>query len=182
MKQIRIALRTLLSLLLLASVQFAFAGEFSTVVNGKSFHIGSKHDWNEKNFGLGFEYALDTDSKWKPILMANAFRDSHDNMSYMAGGGLHRTVFSSDELGGLYVDLGVNAFLMTRKGVNDGKPFPGALPSMTVGNRYVGVNLTYLPRMAIKEITPDEYMDKDIKGVVFVQFKFNANSFMPFNR
>jgi len=73
-----------------------------------------------------------------------------------------------------YVDVGLNVFMMTRKGVNDGKPFPGALPSMSVGNRYVGVNLTYMPKKAIEEITPTQSMDKTMQGVVFLQFKVNV--------
>ena len=60
----------------------------------------------------------------------------------MAGFGLHRNLYQTDRLNGFYVDAGINAFVMTRKDVNDNRPFPGMLPSLTVGNEVVGVNLT----------------------------------------
>lgn len=173
-----IAIITLLTAMLCVPAHTASAGEFSTVLNGKSFHLGSDKSWNEKNYGLGIEYQLDTVSKWKTIFMVNGFRDSYNNMSYMAGGGLHRTVFTSDSFDGLYVDLGVNAFVMKRDKVNDNRPFPGALPSMTIGNRYMGVNVTYMPRFAIKKITPKHAMDKNMRGVVFLQFKMNVEKFL----
>ncbi len=170
------ALRTLLTLFLLLPVSGAFAGDLSMVINGKSYHVGSRKDWNENNYGLGFEYQLDTQTRWKPVTMANAFRDSRQNMSYMAGGGLHRNLLSSRRFDGLYVDVGLNVFLMTRKFVNDGKPFPGALPSLTVGNRYMGLNVTYLPKFAIERVAPDHGMDEDMRGIAFVQFKLNLST------
>lgn len=172
------AIRTVLTLMLLPSAHTVVAGELSTVINGKSYHIGSDQDWNEENYGLGLEYQFDTESRWKSLLMANGFRDSEKNMSYMAGGGLHRNLYSSERGGGLYLDLGLNVFLMTREDVNDGRPFPGALPSMTVGNRHVGINLTYLPRMAVEEVTTARTMDKDMRGILFLQFKVNVTEAM----
>lgn len=165
-------------LTLLLPVAAAHAGEFSAVINGKSFHVGSTENWNEKNYGLGLEYQLDTQSRWKSILMVNGFRDSEDNLSYMAGAGLHRNLFTSERMGGVYVDVGLNAFVMTRKNINDGRPFPGALPSMTVGNRYIGANLTYLPRVAIREIAQKRTMDKGMRGIFFVQFKLHVAEFL----
>ena len=126
------AMQAALLLLLFTPASGVLAGEISTVVSGKSFHIGSDRDWNENNFGLGVEYQRATQSRLKYELLANAFRDSQDDISYMAGGGLHRNVFSSRRLDGLYVDIGVNAFLMTRQTFNDGRPFPGVLPSLTL--------------------------------------------------
>ena len=105
--------------------------------------------------------------------MANSFRDSNDGMSYMAGGGLHRRLFETERLAGFYVYAGLNAFLMTREDVNDNKPFPGVLPSLTVGNRNVGMNLTYLPRQAVEETTNSTVVDPTISGIVFLQVKVN---------
>ena len=51
--------------------------------------------------------------------MANGFRDSTDNMSYMAGAGLHRRIFETHKLAGFYVYAGLNAFVMTRLGFTD---------------------------------------------------------------
>lgn len=152
-----------------------FAGEFSAVLNGKSYHIGASEDWNEDNLGLGVEFQFDTESRWKRQLMANGFRDSSENMTYMVGGGIHRTVFGTDKLADFYVDLGINAFVMTREDVNDNRPFPGALPSLTIGNRYAGFNLTYLPRKAVEKLYDSEMMDRTTSGIVFLQFKVKLN-------
>ena len=34
----------------------AFAGKFSAVVNGRSYHINSSYQWNEDNYGFGVEH------------------------------------------------------------------------------------------------------------------------------
>lgn len=149
----------------------ARAGEFAAVINGKSFHLGASREWNETNTGLGLEYELESRSRWKKRLMANGFRDSNDNMSYMAGAGLHRNLLQSGRLAGLYLDAGLNAFLMTRRDVNDNKPFPGVLPSLTLGNRYGGFNLTYLPGPAVEKLLGVEIADESVSGIVFLQFK-----------
>ena len=157
-----------------ATATAADAGEFSAIINGKSYHIGASQDWNEANYGLGVEYEFASQSRWKSRLMANGFRDSSDEMSYMAGGGLHRNLYASDRLNGLYVDAGVNAFLMTRKDLDNGKPFPGVLPSLTIGNDFVGMNLTYLPKKAVEDLYDHRLLDESISGIVFLQFKVNV--------
>ena len=124
--------------------------------------------------GLKYEFA--SSSRWKWKIMANGFVDSVDNMSYMAGGGLHRNLFSSHRFNGLYVDVGLNAFMMSRKNVDNGRPFPGALPSMTVGNRHMGLNLTYLPKAAVEEMTSARTMDKNLRGILILQIKFNISN------
>ena len=149
------------------------AGELSAVINGKSFHLGASEDWNEDNYGLGLEYEFASESRWKSRLMVNGFRDSSDNMSYMAGGGMHRNLFATERLRGFYVDAGINAFLMTRKDVNDDRPFPGILPSLTVGNEYAGINLTYLPRQAVEKLYDTQMTDESMSGIVFLQVKVN---------
>ena len=165
---------SLFSLALIAPFASAIAGELSAVINGKSFHLGASKDWNEANYGLGLEYQFESESRWKSRLMANGFRDSNEQMSYMAGGGLHRELYSTDRLKGFYVDAGINAFLMTRQDVNDNRPFPGLLPSVTLGNDHVGLNLTYLPKKAVEEIYDHRMTDKSMSGIVFLQFKFSV--------
>ncbi len=162
--------------LLFVPVLPALAGEFNVVINGKSFHIGATEDWNEDNVGLGVEYHFASESRWKTLLLANGFRDSSNNMSYMIGAGLHRNLLSSDRLSGFYVDAGINAFVMTRDDVNDNRPFPGVLPSLTIGNRYVGFNLTYLPSIAVEKLYGSQWMDESISGIVFLQLKINASA------
>ena len=153
----------------------AQAGEFSAVINGKSFHLGASEDWNEENLGLGLEYEFASESRWRKRLMVNGFEDSNEEMSYMAGAGLHRNLYETERLRGFYVDAGINAFVMTRKDVNDNKPFPGLLPSITVGNDLVGLNLTYLPKKAVERLSESRMSDDSMSGVIFLQVKVNMS-------
>jgi len=178
MKILNAASFTLISLLITLPLSSAIGGELSTVFNGKSIHVNASEDWNDDNYGLGLEYQFATQSRWKKVVMVNGFRDSNEEMSYMAGAGIHRTLFSTDRLNGFYLDAGINAFLMTRKDVNDNKPFPGALPSLTVGNRYAGLNLTYLPKQAVEKLYDARMEDETISGIVFLQFKVNVGKIM----
>lgn len=166
---------TLLVTLVSVAWSAAHAGEFSAIVNGRSFHIGASQDWNENNLGLGIEYEFATETRWKKRLMANGFRDSDENMSYMIGAGLHRNLYQTERLRGFYVDAGLNAFLMTREDVNDNRPFPGVLPSLTVGNDYAGLNLTYLPRQAVEKLYDRKMSDDSVSGIVFLQLKINVS-------
>ena len=173
-------LATVTSVILFAATS-SQAGQLSAIVNGKSVHVGAREDWNENNYGVGLEYEFTSASRWRWKLMASGFVDSLDNMSYMAGGGLHRRLWATDRFHDLYVDVGLNAFLMTREDVNDNRPFPGALPSLSVGNRYVGANLTYLPRKAVEMMYRSDDVDRGIRGIVFLQIKLNAGLFRPGN-
>jgi len=177
---------TLISLLIALPLSFALlspavGGELSAVINGKSIHIDASEDWNEDNYGLGLEYQFATQSRWKKVVMANGFRDSNEEMSYMAGAGLHRNLFATDRLNGFYIDAGINAFFMMRKDVNDNKPFPGALPSLTLGNRYAGLNLTYLPKNAVEKMYDSKMDDETISGIVFLQLKVSFGQLMADN-
>jgi hypothetical protein len=154
----------------------AHAGQWSAVLNGKSYHLGSSHDWNESNYGAGIEYQFDSASRWKTVVMANGFVDSTESMSYMAGGSLRRRMLESERYADFYIDLGINAFLMTRDDHEDGRPFPGLLPSLSAGNRHVGVNLTYLPKVAVEKFLNARFADPSLSGIVFLQFKFSVNS------
>ncbi len=157
----------------------ALAGKFNAVVNGKSYHFNSTYDWNENNFGLGIEHEFDSKSAWRVMVMANAFRDSADSMSYMAGAGLHRRLYETEWLSGFYVQVGLNAFIMTRDDVDNSKPFPGILPSISLGNEKIGFNLTYLPRQAIEMTTNANVVDPTVSGILFIQFKVSLDLFMP---
>ena len=91
----------LLAIVLLAMIPTdVVAGKSFAVVNGYSQHFDSSYDWNENNYGFGLEHEFEQKSAWKKVVMANGFRDSTDNMSYMAGAGLHRRVFETEYLGG----------------------------------------------------------------------------------
>jgi len=172
---------SLLSIILLTTlpVTTAVAGDLSIVINGRSHHFNSAYDWNENNYGMGLEYLFETTSRWKKIVMANGFRDSTDKMSYMGGAGLYRRLLETHRFSGFYIDAGINAFIMTREDVNENQPFPGVLPSVSFGNRYVGFNLTYLPMQAVQKMVNADFVDPNISGVLFVQFKISLSQLLP---
>ena len=171
-------LLTLLALSLTASPASA-GGKFNAVVSGKSYHFDSTYDWNEDNFGLGLEHEFEQKSAWKKIAMVNGFRDSTDSMSYMAGAGLHRRIYETEQLAGFYIYAGLNAFLMTRDDVDSGRPFPGVLPSISIGNRNIGMNLTYLPRQALESALDAQVVDPTLSGLLFLQFKVSLDQLLP---
>jgi len=164
---------------ILAVIMFAFtsttvvAGNLDVVINGKSYHVNSNYDWNEKNLGAGLEYELNSASKWIRTIHANAFLDSRANTAYMTGAALKRRLYSTHRFGGFYFDAGLVGFLMARKDMNDYRPFPGVLPAIAIGNRNAGINLTYLPKKAVRDIAHADDVDPGIRGVVFVQFKLS---------
>ncbi len=157
----------------------AFAGKLSAVVNGRSYHFNSSYQWNEDNSGFGIEHEFTQRSTWKWVAMANGFRDSTDNMSYMAGAGLYRRVFETDKLAGFNIYAGLNAFLMTRDDVNGSKPFPGILPSVSISNDIVGLNLTYLPKQAVEGVTNSTVVDPTLSGILFLQVKVSMDQLLP---
>jgi hypothetical protein len=157
----------------------AHAGKSHAVINGKSYHFNATYDWNEDNYGFGLEHEFEQKSAWKKVVMTNAFRDSNDSMSYMAGAGLHRRIYETDRLAGFYVYAGLNAFLMTREDVNNDKPFPGILPSLSIGNDKFGVNLTYMPKKAVEEAMNANVVDPTLSGILFLQFKVSMDQLTP---
>ena len=92
---------SVLAIVLCLTCAPAWAGKFNAIVNGKSYHFNSTYDWNEDNYGFGLEHQFEQKSAWRTVAMANGFRDSTDNMSYMAGAGLHRRIYETDRLVGL---------------------------------------------------------------------------------
>ncbi|MDH3275770.1 MAG: hypothetical protein OEM99_14665 [Gammaproteobacteria bacterium] len=179
MKRLNAARLTFVALLISAPVSSALAGNFNAVLNGRSIHVDASQDWNEDNAGLGLEYQFATESRWKKQLIVNGFRDSNEDMSYMAGAGLHRTLYTTNRLNGFYVDAGINAFLMTRRDVNDNRPFLGAVPSLSVGNHHMGINLTYLPVKAVERAIGVRMTDDTVSGIFFLQFKVDVSRLLP---
>lgn len=164
--------------MLLALSSSAWAGTSHAIVNGKSYHFNSSYAWNENNYGFGLEHEFEQKSAWKKVVMANGFRDSTDNMSWMAGAGIHHRIYETDKLAGFYIYAGLNAFLMTREDMG-GNPFPGVLPSLSIGNNKVGMNLTYLPRKAVEKATNSHVVDPTLSGILFLQFKVNLEQLLP---
>ncbi len=159
-------------IVLCASAGTAVAGQLDLIVNGRSHHVNSDYDWNENNYGLGLEYQYDSSSRWLWSVNGNAFLDSQNNISYMAGGGLKRRLLQSEHPVGFYLDAGLIAFIMARADIYDYLPFPGILPTVSFGTQRIGVNLTYLPKAAVRDFAQAKVVDPNIGGVFFLQFKF----------
>lgn len=165
----------MLALLLVSTA--AQATDWSVVFNGRSVHLDATEDWNESNWGLGFEREFDGDSRWVKVALGGGFRDSQDEMSYMAGGGVKRRF--RPRARELYVDVGLIAFAMTRRDVNRNEPFPGVLPALTIGSRQLAVNLTYMPASVSDRITNGRRIDPELDGILFLQLKLDAALFAP---
>lgn len=147
--------RALIGIALLILTPLASAGELSVLINGWAKHIQEPVgvDYNERNWGGGFQYDYELiNERWMPFVTVAGFKDSERNMSYYAGGGVMRHFEVTPMFGNLYVDLGVVAFVMTRKTYKDNDPFLGALPAATIGNDYIAVNITYVPKVDPKLI------------------------------
>lgn len=157
----------------------ATAGELDLLVNGRSYHVNSDYDWNENNIGIGLEYEFDSASRWIWSVNGNAFMDSQNNMSYMAGGGLRRRLLQSDGDTGFYLDAGLVAFVMSRADFNDYLPFPGILPTLSLGTKSIGVNLSYVPKSIVRDIAQAKVVDPNIGGVFFLQMKFRLSGLVP---
>ena len=92
-------------------------GSWDVVLNGRSVHMNATHEWNEDNWGLGFEHEFAYEQP--------AGSRSRSPMASKTAWAIRRTwpaaassaAFSmrSDDF---YVDLGGVAFLMTREEVN----------------------------------------------------------------
>ena len=68
---------------------------------------------------------------------------------------------------------------MTRDDVNGNKPFPGILPSVSIGNDRVGLNLTYMPSWAVEETTNSSMVDPTLSGILFLQVKVSMDQLLP---
>ena len=157
------------------SSQALAQSDWDVVLNGRSVHVNADREWNEDNWGLGVEHEFNSSSRWVKVALANGFKDSTGEPSYMAGGGLKwRFRMLSDNL---YFDVGVVGFLMTREGVNHNQPFPGALPAVTFGSKRVAVNVTYMPDKIVDRVTKANVSDPNMAGVFFVQLKLDSSLF-----
>lgn len=151
------------------------SGSWGVVLNGRAIHVDSSRRWNEDNWGLGIEREFQAGGRWVKLALANGFRDSMGDPSYMAGGGIKRRFALGP--GDFYVDVGGVAFLMTREKVHDNRPFPGVLPAATFGFGRVAVNVTYMPAAAVHHITRSRRSDPTMDGVLFLQLKLDASLF-----
>jgi hypothetical protein len=164
-------------LLALALSATADAGQWDVVLNGKAIHVDADKDWNENNWGLGFEHEFNPESRWVKLALGSGFRDSEDAMSYMGGGGIKRRFRLPVGQRRVHVDVGAIGFVMTRRDVGANAPFPGILPAFSVGTRQFAVNLTYLPGQLAEQVANARTADPNLDGIFFVQFKVNSKLF-----
>src|SRR5690606_23827333 len=128
---------------LLVSATPALAqGDWGVVLNGRALHLDAARQWNEDNWGIGFEKEFNPSARWVKAAVGDGFRDSLDEPSYRAGGGMKRRFRVPAVNDSFYVDVGLIGFLMTRQDVNNNQPFPGVLPALTFGTRHVALNVT----------------------------------------
>jgi hypothetical protein len=149
------AVITLLAMVSLLASQIAKADGYSLILNGKSIHkeAPKKGSFNEKNwgFGLQYDYAI-YKAHWQPYLTASIFKDSFEENSFYAGGGIMRR-FSLNKLHeDLHFSAGLVGFVMTRKDHHNRRPFLGALPAFAFGTDKVAVNISYVPKVEPKLI------------------------------
>ena len=141
--------KILLILVSLIFSQHVFADSFNLIVNGKAIHENKKN-FNEENWGLGFEYNFTEKENWVNFINGGYFKDSLFNTSKYLGGGSKRRYLLGEDKDGWHLDLGLTAFIMTRKDYNNEQPFIGALPYVSIGTNKVAINATYIPAISPK--------------------------------
>lgn len=72
-------------------------------INGLSRHLGTDEDFNERNYGLGVTQEKELPNKLVRLLSAGGFKNSEDNNSLYATGGLAKRFKPSKNT---YVDVG----------------------------------------------------------------------------
>ena len=160
---------TILIIFLMLTHSSVNAEGFSLILNGKSFHKEQpkKGKFNEKNWGLGLQYDYSIYNKhWQPYLTVSGFKDSFERNSFYAGGGILRRFSLTNLYEELYFDVGMIAFVMSRKDYYDRRPFLGALPAFTFGTDKVALNISYVPKVEPKLVP-----------LWFVQLKVAFNNF-----
>jgi len=141
------------------------ADDLMLVINGKAIHQGNKN-YNEDNWGLGFEYDFKEDKGWVPFVAGSRFKDSNSQMSNYLGGGYKYRIPLDDAKDGWRIDLSLIAFLMTRKDYKNNDPFFGAIPFVAIGTERVMLNMSYIPKVTPKTV-----------GLFYFQLKFKLMEF-----
>lgn len=144
-------LRLLLIFIAFSLSSQLFADSVNLVINGKAAHK-EKRNFNEKNWGLGFEYNFEEKDKWIDFVNGGYFKDSLSNTSRYLGGGSKRRFMLEADKDGWHFDAGIVGFVMTRKDHNNGEPFFGVLPIVSVGTNKFAINATYIPAIQPKSV------------------------------
>ena len=125
------------------------ADSFNLIINGKAIHE-NKRNYNEENWGLGFEYNFSENNKWIYFVNGGFLKDSLSNTSKYLGGGSKRRFLLGADKDGWHIDAGISAFIMTRKDYNNERPFFAALPFASVGTSQFAINATFIPAVTPK--------------------------------
>ena len=125
------------------------ADSVNLIINVKAMHEQNKN-YNEENWGLGFEYNFEEKDNWINFINGGFFKDSLSNNSNYIGGGSKRRFYLGSDKDGWHIDAGITAFMMTRKNFKNGQPFFGALPYASIGTNRFAINATYIPSVSPK--------------------------------
>ncbi|MDJ0778976.1 MAG: hypothetical protein QNJ85_14000 [Gammaproteobacteria bacterium] len=153
-------------ILLLFALGDAAADDLQMIISGKALHVGGPSDLNEANYGLGLQYDFDSASSWIPLINLATLKDSNNNTSSYIGTGIKRRFRVSPVPDPLNFDAGVLGLVMKRKDYNDDRPFLGAVPFVSFGNDWGGINLTYVPAVE-QEAYPFWYFQFALKVAEF---------------
>ena len=131
----------------------SIGNQLHVIINGKAIHL-KDGDYNEDNWGIGFEYDFikKPEAKWIPLITGSTFKDSNDDISNYLGGGIKRRFHFGNNSDGIHFDIGITGFLMTRKDYHDNSPFLGALPFFSLGTKNIAINGTYIPDITPKDV------------------------------
>jgi palmitoyl transferase len=143
--------------------QIWYEGDNELYITGYAWHNRYRYSpervktYNENAWGGGLGKSLiDEKGNWHG-LYAFAFSDSHKNMEPILGYAWQK-LFSLNQ--DLKTGIGLSAFLTQRPDINNGIPFPGALPWLSVLYKRVTLSATYIPG------------HQDIGNVLFVFAKY----------
>ena len=112
-----------------------------------TYHLRSAYDrdkingYQENPPGLGFGRSKYENGVWRGLYVMG-FQDSHFKPSYMAGYG-HQWLWQPApdwRVGG-----GLTAFVMTRADIGHYTPFPGILPTASIGYKRLSVETAFVP-------------------------------------
>lgn len=156
-------MKKLFFILLIICSPSVMADSLNLIINGKAFHQNDKN-YNENNWGLGFEYNFKEKDKWINFANGGYFKDSNRNQSNYLGGGSKRRFLLTDDEDGWRVDAGFTAFIMTRKDFKDNQPFFGALPYLSIGKGRFAINATYIPKA-----------DPKLEALIFIQASYQIS-------
>lgn len=110
-------------------------------------HLRSAYDrekidsYQENPVGFGFGRSLYEEGLWRGVY-AMAFQDSHFKPSYMLGYG-HQWLWQPAR--DFRVGGGLTAFVMMRADIGHYTPFPGLLPTASIGYKAFSIETTYVP-------------------------------------